>query len=232
MKLLTLNIRHGGGKRDGALLSFIAAQDADVVVLTEYRNNGTGARLNAGLAALGYHHVCADAAPKMNTVLIAARTPIDVHRPEGNLSALHRHRVLLCEVAGVLVCGVYFPGQKVKELFWRDEFLSLVRPLSSRPSVLIGDFNTGQHFVDEVGRTFYGAEYLDALRSAGFDDAWRTLHPEAREYTWFSQIGNGFRVDHCWLSQSAKQRLIEARHLHDVRTARTSDHSALVVTLG
>ena len=51
MKILTLNIRHGGGKRSEPILEHVGAERPDVVVLAEYRPNFTGKRLGSRLRA-------------------------------------------------------------------------------------------------------------------------------------------------------------------------------------
>ena len=53
MKLLTLNLRHGGGARVPAIAEWLARQSPDIAVLTEYRANAAGKRLYAMLAAAG-----------------------------------------------------------------------------------------------------------------------------------------------------------------------------------
>ena len=114
-----------------------------------------------------------------------------------------------------------------------DWFLAAYGPLSRRRTVLMGDFNTGLHFEDETGATFVAPDGMLRLREAGYIDAWRTLHPKRREFTWFSpQAGNGFRLDYVFLGAALAKRLVAARHVQGVRTRRVSDHAALVVEVG
>jgi len=39
MKIVTLNIRHGGGKRIHQILDHLDKYHSDIIVLTEYREN-------------------------------------------------------------------------------------------------------------------------------------------------------------------------------------------------
>jgi len=39
MKIVTLNIRHGGGTRVPVILEYLDSQNGDVIVLTEFREN-------------------------------------------------------------------------------------------------------------------------------------------------------------------------------------------------
>ena len=70
---------------------------------------------------------------------------------------------------------------------------------------------------------------LGALESAGYSDAFRVLHPTAREYTWFSpNAGNGFRLDQGFVSAPLLPRLakVEMRWAPPGGRAQ-SDHAAL-----
>lgn len=52
MRLLAWNVRAGGGARIEAIAAALARHDADILVLSEYRNGLAGARLRAALATL------------------------------------------------------------------------------------------------------------------------------------------------------------------------------------
>lgn len=54
MKIVTLNIRHGGGTRANRLLDSLAAFAADVLILTEYGENSNSALFRSRLFELGY----------------------------------------------------------------------------------------------------------------------------------------------------------------------------------
>jgi exonuclease III len=97
-----------------------------------------------------------------------------------------------------------------------------------RNTLLVGDFNTGRHYLDEKGATYVSADYMDRIEAAGFQDLWRGRNPERREFSWFSQAGNGFRLDHAFASPSLAERLIHVGYSHGERESGVSDHSALV----
>jgi len=56
MKLVTLNIQHGGGRRIPGILDYLRSQEADAIVLTEFRENSNAEALRSGLAENGFHH--------------------------------------------------------------------------------------------------------------------------------------------------------------------------------
>ena len=127
---------------------------------------------------------------------------------------------------------MYFPStNRAIRNFWRDEFVPLARSLTGEAALFIGDFNSGKNFVDEERSVLTGGPHMLELESLGWVDAWRSLHPDGREYTFASWKKNGFRVDHAWLSPPLGPRLRAAWHSHRERHERLSDHSALTVDL-
>jgi hypothetical protein len=56
MRLLSWNIRHGGGTRLGRIAEEVSAYDADVIALTEFRDR-PGAALRAALLEHGWPYV-------------------------------------------------------------------------------------------------------------------------------------------------------------------------------
>jgi len=60
---------------------------------------------------------------------------------------------------------------------------------------------------------------------------WRRRYPDGREFSWYSTRGNGFRIDHAFLSPVLAGRAGAIRYSHDERTSGLSDHSALLLDL-
>jgi exodeoxyribonuclease-3 len=231
VRIVTLNLRHGGGARTDAIIAALVRHEADVLVLSEFRANDSGRRVRDRLREAGYPH-WADGSPpvRTNSVGIASRVPFaDIALPLGE--SANRHRIVEVAVHGLTLGAVYFPLNAAKVTFWREEFLPLAAARFGQPYVFVGDWNTGRHFVDEEGATFFAAAEFAALSDSGWTDAWRSLHPQERDYSWFSTAGNGFRLDHAFLSPALAPRLSDARLSHAERLARITDHSALIVEL-
>ena len=70
-----------------------------------------------------------------------------------------------------------------------------------------------------------------AWTAVGFSDLWRHRYPDGREFSWYSHRGNGFRIDHAFLSSSLAARAGVIRYSHEERLAGLSDHSVLLLDL-
>ena len=186
------------------------------------------------LGGIGFVHQLTadgDAPQDARAVAIASRHPFDEAR-QPITAGPNRQRLLEVRVGDVLVGGAYFPLKKPKVAFWRDEFLPYAESRLDEPAILIGDWNSGQPYRDEAGATLYAVREFSRLSEMGWVDAWRSRNPDGREFTWYSKpYGNGFRLDHAFLSPSLAPRLLDVRYDHSTRESGTSDHSALVVDL-
>jgi len=117
-----------------------------------------------------------------------------------------------------------------------DAALSVARRWRPGPALLVGDTNSGRRGIDEESPAFSQLEegWIDDLARAGWVDAFRALHGDRREYTWYSpNAGNGFRLDYGFCNPLLLQRLRAAQHVwgSDGGTRRDalSDHAALLL---
>lgn len=243
MKILSWNIQHGGGTRASAIVDAIACHAPDIVVLTEYRTK-PGAPIRRALHRMGWCH-CEATAPHGNDngVCVLARTPL-LRAPSPALPPEHAIRwveVQLPEhdlgiMAVHIVTAAPGPGERrgeAKARFW-EAVLAVAEQRSREPLLLIGDFNTGLPYQDEGGNTFHCVEHFERLRALGWIDAWRHHHGDAIEYTWHSRgrsgrPGNGFRVDHAFVTPILLPRVRACGYSRREREAGTSDHSMMIV---
>ena len=76
MKLLTWNIRHGGGTRIARIVEEISAYDADVIALTEFRDR-PGTALHAALLERGWPYFeTTNPTGNVNGIAAFSRTPM------------------------------------------------------------------------------------------------------------------------------------------------------------
>jgi exodeoxyribonuclease-3 len=230
LRLLAWNIRQGGGTRLPAIIAALARHEADILVISEYRGGDSAYRLREALAAAGYPHQSGLLPPPgRNGVLIAARRRF---RGQGAVSNAvpEPYRMVRVEMAGLLLCGIYMPNLLQKVPYW-EALIALLAAESVRAALAIGDFNTCRAFVDEPGAIDATAHFLDKVEAAGFCDLWRRRYPDGREFSWYSTRGNGFRIDHAFLSADLTARAAAVRYSHEERLAGLSDHSPLILDL-
>lgn len=229
-RVATLNIRHGGtSARLPHLLAALRGFDADVLVVTEFRIGPVADQFIHELATSGYEVTHPDVAPGVNTVLIASRSGIVSAHPIGADLADRRH-LWAADLGWASIGGVYMPQMKAKLPYWD---VLIAEAGAAGPQILIGDFNTGDNVVDRApgGAPFVGADRISRLLQAGYTDAWRDKHNDAREYSWFSTTGNGFRVDHAYVRADLARGVTRCDYDHEPRLARATDHSAMVLDL-
>jgi len=71
---------------------------------------------------------------------------------------------------------------------------------------------------------------------AGWIDTWRHVHGRASEYTWYSRrrgglSGNGYRLDHAFVTPTLLPFVRDCRYSHAEREAGLSDHSLLILEI-
>ena len=167
--------------------------------------------------------------PAETACLIAARRRFHTH------SALSHelpepYRLVGVEFSRFSLYGVYMPNLREKVPYW-EALIARLMERTAEPVLAIGDFNTCRAYVDEPGAIDATAHFMDKIEAIGFCDLWRRRYPEGREFSWYSTRGNGFRIDHAFLSPVLAARAGPVRYSHEERLAGLSDHSPLIVEL-
>lgn len=246
MRMMTWNIYQGGGSRTAAICDHLErltarqrpgkAPPVSTLVLTEFRSGKTGRRIRSKLTDCGLLHQAA--APTshhtQNSLLIASSQPFEVE----TFPALgaDSHRCVRANFEDLTLYGLYFAqGRDKIPLF--DFLAGLGAQRLRENTLLIGDFNTGRNGPDNEGSRFVASERLERLLEKGWVDVWRSRHPDAREYSWYTKRAgqplNGFRIDLALASPALDSRIANASYEHEPRLVepRLSDHSALVLDL-
>ena len=234
MKILSLNIRQGGGPRAKSILREIEqVAECDIIVLTEIRNNQNLPYFKSVLDYLGYtSQFDTSGEPLLNGVLVACKKKCEFHVYD--TLGKDSHRLIRISMGGMKIFACYFDqGNAKKPLF---HFLLKELP-KHKKAILCGDINTGKRKIDQVAATFYCYKQFEQLEtSAKLTDAWRAIHGDKREYSWYSNKPhcNGFRIDHFFVSAQLKPRIKDCYYNHSIRERKekVSDHSMMVLELG
>lgn len=241
MRVVSWNIRAGGGRRAEGIVRQLQRWNADVVVLSEFRGTASSQAIAASLADLGLsqqRHTCVATHLPRNALLIASRWPLRRLPSRGDMQDPERWlRVRIHARRRFDVLAVHVPNRVTKRKY---PFLEAVTEVLSSwrgpPALLIGDTNTGRIGLDEESVAFNAHEerWMLHLEALGWRDAFRMLHPRRREFTWYSPNGNnGFRLDQAFLHPQLGKRLTAVAHVWgddgSQRRDALSDHAAVIV---
>ena len=148
---------------------------------------------------------------KVEPKKVTADIGIELHDQEG--------RVLATEFDNFIFVNVYVPnsGSGLKRLdyrsTWDQAFAAYLKKLrKKKPVIVTGDLNVAHEAIDLArpkpnynktsGYTQVEIDGIDGLLAVGFKDAFRSLHPEKVQYTFWSQRFNararntGWRIDY------------------------------------
>ena len=239
MRVLAWNIRAGGGRRAEAIAAWIEGIAPDIVALSEFRASTASAGLASALSStLPHQHRWLPEAPAGNGLLLASRLP----SVRVTLPAAPADRWVAARFAGgFTVAGLHVPNiapDRARKLRFRDAVVATASAWPRRrPGLILGDTNSGRPRIDEENSAFasHDGAWFDAMKEAGWHDAFRHLHGEAREFTWYSpNAGNGFRIDQAFANGPLLRRLTAVRHTwagSGTRRDELSDHAALVLEI-
>jgi exodeoxyribonuclease-3 len=85
--------------------------------------------------------------------------------------------------------------------------------------------------LDTEAAKFHCADEFLSLANRTLTDLWRAHNGEVtQEYSWYSNAGNGFRIDHALAGKHVTDQCVNCYYDHSTRETLT-DHSALIVEL-
>ncbi|MFD8560644.1 endonuclease/exonuclease/phosphatase family protein [Streptosporangium canum] len=244
VRVLTWNVQHASPARTRRQAEWLAAQDADVLVLTEVAPGGHA--LTQALDDHGFIVHPADGAGDYLTLVasrIGKQQPVPEIRPSHLPHRCVAVRLHLDEGPSVGVVGLYVPSRgpqerrNVDKRAFQDAVAKLLPTLAddlavTGPVVITGDLNVvdpghrPHHAV--FGRWEY--DFYTAFTDAGYGDAFRHLHPDTVDHSWYGRrSGAGYRFDHTFCSPIGA--VTTCFYLHQPRTTGLSDHAAMTATI-
>ncbi len=210
----------------------------------------------AELAEAGYgavHH----SAGQWAGVAVLARDGLTISEPQLGLPGEPTPgEARWCEatIAGIRCASTYVPNGRTldspefpRKLDFLDAIAARARELAGTPLLVAGDINIAPADIDVydpaafVGGTHVSLEErtrLERILEAGLVDAYRHLHPDEQQFTWWDyRAGNfhkglGLRIDLAMLSPDLAQRLRSCGMVRDYRKGKKpSDHAPLLLEL-
>ncbi|NKB99478.1 MAG: hypothetical protein GKR90_13415 [Pseudomonadales bacterium] len=243
-RVLAWNIRAGGGVRIDKIRQAIVELAPDVALLSEFRATPPSVTLAAELARDGLCHQVStsrEVTKVANGLLIASRTPVLPRNVRHRPIEPGRFKAIKIQAPAITIAGMHIPNQHTgRKPQYHDAIIKVMRGWRGGPAVFAGDTNSGRIGIDEQTRVFNKktTQWFDQIEQAGWRDAFRLLHGNKREYTWYSPgHDNGFRLDQLFVSPQLVDRVVSTQHIwvSDERQAHrreaVSDHAALVMDL-
>jgi len=227
------------------LLDWMADCNADVFCFQETKAQPE--QVDAALfEQLGYHAHWHSAEKKgYSGVLTLSRRQPDAIVVGCGMEAYDREgRVLRTDYDDWTLLNCYFPSGTTGEerqafkMTFLDDFYEWANALRrERPQlIVVGDYNIAHTEIDihdpvsnKKNSGFLPEEraWLSKWLDNGFTDAFRYLHPDRVEYSWWSyrararEKNKGWRIDYQTVSAPLKDRILQAQQLQD---ALHSDH--------
>ena len=160
-------------------------------------------------------------------------------------------RLLTAEFDDFYLVDAYVPNAKdslerlrFRETVWDPALLNYLKELEkTKPVILCGDMNVAHKEIDlarpkqNVGHAGFTNEERQGMTNylaAGFVDSFRFKNPEKMKYSWWSYRGQartnnvGWRIDYFLLSDSLKDKLVEAEICDEVMG---SDHCPVMIEM-
>jgi exodeoxyribonuclease-3 len=196
-------------------------------------------------------------------VAVLARSGLTLSEPQiglpgdgrAGIGVLTEARWCEATVQGIRFASAYVPNGRTldspeypRKLAFLNAMGARIAPLSGGDLIVGGDMNIAPTDLDVydpaafVGGTHVSAperEHLERIIAGGMVDAFRALHPDEVQYTWWDyRAGNfhkglGLRIDLALVSAGLATRLVSCGIDRDYRKGKKpSDHAPLLLELG
>ena len=244
MRIVSWNIRAGGGQRIEGILAQLIAWQPQVIALSEFRGTPASQTLAASLAEAGWPQQLQsidDKKKATNALLIASKLPLEPLKipaaPE------QPRRWLPVKVGGdspFVLANMHIPNYNTPfKVPYLAAVLKVIKQWKLGPAFFLGDTNCGKSYLDDETGIFWRREHewMEAIEALAWVDAFRHLHGDKRVYTWYSYKNNGFRLDQAFLNPTMLPALQALRYEWGHNSAAPerrdglSDHAALIMDL-
>ena len=248
IRIVSWNIRAGGGQRVEGILSQLLAWQADIIGLCEFRGTPASQWLANQLEEAGYCSQISSVnpvAPAKNALLLASRTPLKRMRLKRMPTLTERWILARTQKPPKIAIGLmHAPNYTQPELKYPflEAVVEMISHWRSGPGLVMGDTNCGKRGVDEEN-PFFGPfqreqDFMESMESHQWLDSFRVLYGDKREYTWYSHRHNGFRLDHSFCNRMLSPGIKNFSHGWGTHPSKPdkrdglSDHAALILEIG
>ncbi len=231
---------HGGGRRAGQIVEQIQDWNPDIVSLAEFRGTPPSQSIASSLFDAGYENQLATVnpdEPKWNALFLASRFELTSLRLEGAPEPELYWLLAEIQTEPRMHIGVVHAPWSIYlgRLEYYAALLKVAENWSFGPGLIIGDTNTGITGLDE--ETEDSADYHDTvtkpMNCAGWQDVFRRFHPDVDAPTWYSNSGNGRRLDQGFANAQLQPQVKACDYQwgHPSEDGTRSDHAAILLDL-
>jgi exodeoxyribonuclease-3 len=228
------------------LLDWLQSEQIDILCIQETKATPEQVKERVAFEDIGYHQYWHSAEKKgySGVAVFSRQMPDQVMEGCGIPHIDREGRIIRADYGEWTLLNCYFPSgtsgderQAFKMDFLADFQKWIDELKKERPKlIIVGDYNIAHTEIDihdpvrnKKNSGFLPEEraWLSAWFDNGFTDAFRTLHPDKVEYSWWSYRANarannkGWRIDYQSVSDNLKTQLLEAYQMTDVHH---SDH--------
>lgn len=241
MRIVSWNIRHGGGSRASQIINQLQTWDADVVALSEFRGSPPSQSIAQALKKSGLVHQVSTTdpqSPTSNRQILCSRVPIQIHHFDGILAESGRwiHVTLEHSVPMDLI-ALHVPNRDEGDKYrFHAAAVEEFQKLTTKNVIAFGDTNTGVPGIDEEAPFFNRKEgdWYTEINRVGWSDVWREQNPAGREFTYHHHTGTGFRIDQLFAPKSMRGKVRVRYDWGSPAVGKLrgpSDHAALIADL-
>ncbi len=254
ISILSLNIGNPSLVRAQRQCEWLRSRTEDVFVLTETKDSEGCDYIRQFFLQYGYDLFSLNTNtrfdvdfPKSNTgdlgvMLISRHTILQSFNCFDPSSQYYsRQSEIMINIDGVplKIIGLYVPSRnseqrkierKLKFLKYIEKYV-YVTDDSNR--IIAGDLNILSRDHIPHYKTFLSWEYdfYDHLKALGYIDAFEYCNPGLQDYSWVGRTNDGYRYDYCFIHNSLLEFVKECYFIHETRTKRLTDHSAILLSL-
>lgn len=252
INILSYNVNGIRAAANKSFYDWLSTENIDIVCIQESK-----AQLDqldvAPLEALGYRHFWHSAEKKgySGVATFSKKQPGLVVEGCGIGKYDKEGRILRTDFGDWTLLNCYFPSgttgdirQQVKYEFLDDFFNWVAELKKERPKmIVVGDYNIAHEEIDihnpkgnKDSSGFLPEEraWMTKWFGSGFSDAFRCVHPDKVEYSWWSFRANarannkGWRIDYQSVTDNLRDKVLDVRHLGDVKH---SDHCPVLMNI-
>ncbi|MBC7088109.1 MAG: exodeoxyribonuclease III [Tissierellales bacterium] len=239
MRFISWNVNGLRAIMKKGFIESVKKLDPDILCLQETKMQEGQLDLDVDLEEYEKYFNSAQKKGYSGTAIFTKVKPISVSYGMNKEEHDNEGRIITAEYDDFYLVNVYTPNSKTElerleyRMVWEDEFRNFLKDLEKiKPVIVCGDLNVAHKEIDlknpssnrrSAGFTDEERNKFTELLEAGFIDTFRFFYPDKEgAYTWWSYITKarernaGWRIDYFLVSESLKDRLVDAKIHSDI----------------